>query len=607
MDLISACAKQNRSSKSKCHKVWRALVSCAEEVLASGRGATIEKLGTVTYISRSVREGTWTGHRGCVFVMDPKFARAFSVVQRATPQRSFLAPAVSISSARVGHTAGVDHDYTRVALGAIVDWIGHKVCSGSNLCLPFGRVGTLVGKERTLSFAFADGFRLPKMMAVQDKYDRDVRRILATIEVKGKADPHEPRGGEHTSTARPETSPPRGCGRANEKSTTKHRTQEPHSCRKARNSSRSGSARSETGSEPLPLSARSSVLASHRRHSHRDGHGAEPTSVDTADPVIAGDLRRGTASRPRQRGTRNCQDSMSEEPEAPSPRPMITGAGAVVAGGPRTKRETATAAAAARVDSRAVGNVGDISPGTAKKVLPHFLAIGNPGSQALVAKEGAEIVQRQARRQRARIINRFAKVKAANLLLDEKEVDETKKRQASNTTAGAAYQERGQAKWQAYEERHAEERKRLRDYLAAVKASGLGGQAEAQKAARDEKRSLEFMKDNPDPGRAYPCRVEYDIDKEQAWRKAWCADLEKQVELKQRLEGGIRKAEASRDRVRAAQLDAAIKADRRREMEVKRLDRERINKDWDTQVSSFAHPEGGGRRVQNIILDKIVR
>lgn len=51
-----------------------------------------------------------------------------------------------------------------------------------------------------------------------------------------------------------------------------------------------------------------------------------------------------------------------------------------------------------------------------------------------------------------------------------------------------------------------------------------------------------------------------------------------QIELKRRLEGGIRNAEVSRDRVRAAQLDAAIKADRRREMEVKRLDRERINK-----------------------------
>ncbi|CAM9112823.1 unnamed protein product [Ectocarpus sp. 4 AP-2014] len=588
MDLISACAKQNRSSKSKYHRVWRALVSCAEEVLASGRGATIEKLGTVTYISRSVREGTWTGHRGCVFVMDPKFSRAFSVVQRAPPQRSLLAPAVSISSARVGHSAGVDHDYTRVALGAIVDWIGRRVCSGSHLSLPFGRVGTLVGKEWTLSFVFADEFRLPKTTAVQGKYDRDVRRILAAIEAKVKVDPHEPPGGEHTSTTRPETSPSRGYGGANKKSASENGSQEPHSWRKATNSSRSGSARSGIGSEPL-LSARSLLLSSYGRNSGGNARGAEPTSVDAADPAAAGDVRRGTASRLRQRGTRNCQDSLSEEPEAPTPRPMITGAAAVVAGGPRTKRKTAAAvAAAARVDNRAQGNKGDISPGTAKKVLPHFLAIGNPGSQALVAKEGAEIAR-----------DRFAKIKAANLLLDQKEVDETKKRQARATTTGA----RGarQAKWQAYDERHTEERKRLRDYLTAVKAT------EAQKAARDEKRSLEFMKDNPDPGRAYPCRVEYDIDKEQAWRKAWCADLEKQVELKQRLEGGIRKAEASRDRVRAAQLDAAIKADRRRELEVKRSDRERINKDWDTQVSSFAHPEGGGRRVQNVILDKIVR
>ncbi|CAM9502627.1 unnamed protein product, partial [Hapterophycus canaliculatus] len=127
------------------------------------------------------------------------------------------------------------------------------------------------------------------------------------------------------------------------------------------------------------------------------------------------------------------------------------------------------------------------------------------------------------------------------------------------------------AKWKEYEERHAEERKRLRDYLAA-------GQAEAQKAAKEAKRSGDFMKENPDPGRAYPCRVEYDIDKEQAWRKAWCADLEEQIELKQKLEGRIRKAEEARDRLWSAQLGAAIKADRRREMKVKRLDRERISK-----------------------------
>lgn len=233
----------------------------------------------------------------------------------------------------------------------------------------------------------------------QGKYDRDVRRILAVIEAKEKVDPREPPGGEHTSTTRPETSPSRRCGGGDQKSTTKHRSQEPHSWRKARNSSRSGSARSGTGSEPLHLSARSSALSSCRRNSDGNGHGAESASVDAVDPAAVGDVRRGTASRPRQQGTRNCQGSLSEEPEAPTPRPMITGAAAVVAGGPRTKREPVTVAASASVNDRGAGNEGDISPGTAKKVLPHFLAIGNPGNQALVAKEGAEIVQRQVRGQ----------------------------------------------------------------------------------------------------------------------------------------------------------------------------------------------------------------
>lgn len=44
MELVSACAKQNRSSKTKYRKVWRALVSCTEGVLASGRGAIIDKV-----------------------------------------------------------------------------------------------------------------------------------------------------------------------------------------------------------------------------------------------------------------------------------------------------------------------------------------------------------------------------------------------------------------------------------------------------------------------------------------------------------------------------------------------------------------------------------
>ena len=46
-----------------------------------------------------------------------RFSRTFSVLQRHCPPRALLAPAVPISCARIGHTAGVDHDYTRVALG----------------------------------------------------------------------------------------------------------------------------------------------------------------------------------------------------------------------------------------------------------------------------------------------------------------------------------------------------------------------------------------------------------------------------------------------------------------------------------------------------------
>ncbi|CAM9997859.1 unnamed protein product [Scytosiphon promiscuus] len=573
MELISACAKQNRSSKSKYRKVWRALVSCTEGVLASGRGVILEKLGTVTYLSRSLREGTWTGHKGCTFVMNPKFARTFGVLQRTPPQRSLLAPAVPVSSARVSHTAGVDHDYTRIALAAIMDAIGRRISSGSKLCLPFGRVGSLIVKERTLSFVFAEGFRRPREnpAAIEDKYDGDVRRIMATLEAKSKsARVVTPLSSGRATTARPETSSPSSTSDA-AGGARSGRTSDKEANISAR-SSRSG-----IDSNPMLLSVRSLTAG---------GGASRPGLVEMA-------ARAGTGTRSRRQCAREFRDPMPEEQVAPHPPPMIAGAAAMVAGGPmhHGKRVAAAAGGAGGAASDDLTEVGahagtigqesdDVSPRTAKKVLPHFLAIGNPGSQALIAKEGAGIVQKQAR-------DRFAKVKAANLLLDDKELEETKKRQ--------------HAKWKEYEERHAEERKRLRDYLVAVK-----GQAEAQKAAKEAKKAGEFMKANPDPGRAYPCRVEYDIDKEQAWRKAWCSDLEEQIELKQRLEGRIRKAEVARDRLWSAQLGAAIKADRRREMKVKRLDREKISKDWATQVSSFAHPEGGGRRAPAIILDKIV-
>eukprot|EP00752_Nemacystus_decipiens_P012315 g10919.t2 len=260
----------------------------------------------------------------------------------------------------------------------------------------------------------------------------------------------------------------------------------------------------------------------------RNGTASEPALVSVRTGTGgSGSFKEAPVRSGRQRATASRGASL-EVPETPTPRMTIAGAAAMVAGGRSVRDEEVTRIAhetVPRDKGRAGGRDGDISPRTAKKVLPHFLAIGNPGSQALVPKEGAEIVQKQ------------------------------------------------HAKWEEYEARQTEERKRLRDYLAAVKE-----QAESQKAARADKKSGEFMEDNPDPGRAYPCRFEYDIVKEQAWRKAWCEDLEKQIELKRRLERGIRHAEASRDRVRAAQLDAAVKADRRREMKVMRLDKERINK-----------------------------
>lgn len=80
---------------------------------------------------------------------------------------------------------------------------------------------------------------------------------------------------------------------------------------------------------------------------------------------------------------------------AVKPAPMIAGAAAMVAGGPAVPKKVVTAK---KVESTVTPASSDeVSPRTAKKVLPHFLAIGNPGSQALVPKEGAEMVQRQAR------------------------------------------------------------------------------------------------------------------------------------------------------------------------------------------------------------------
>lgn len=42
--FLSACAKRDRGSQAEYRRVWDAVVSCTEGVLASGRGAVIEQV-----------------------------------------------------------------------------------------------------------------------------------------------------------------------------------------------------------------------------------------------------------------------------------------------------------------------------------------------------------------------------------------------------------------------------------------------------------------------------------------------------------------------------------------------------------------------------------
>lgn len=113
----------------------------------------------------------------------------------------------------------------------------------------------------------------------------------------------------------------------------------------------------------------------------------------------AGSARPAAARSQRQGGPAG-SGALLKRPETPASRATIAGAAAIVAGGRIAPDEAATQATdktALGTRGRNSGSYGDVSPRTAKKVLPHFLAIGNPGSQALVAKEGAEIVQKQVR------------------------------------------------------------------------------------------------------------------------------------------------------------------------------------------------------------------
>lgn len=218
----------------------------------------------------------------------------------------------------------------------------------------------------------------------QDKYDNDVRRILTALEA-GKKDSKAASlvGSARTNTARPETCPGRDAGGRTAggaggyaNSDTTPRRHAPLSVRTGGGSSRS---RNGTAPEPVILSVRSCALS---------GAGG------------AGGARAAHA-RSRRQGAPAGRDASLRGPETPTPRMTIAGAGAMVAGGPRAGDDEVTRARDKTVPGakgKAGTPDGDVSPRTAKKVLPHFLAIGNPGSQALVAKEGAEIVQKQVKR-----------------------------------------------------------------------------------------------------------------------------------------------------------------------------------------------------------------
>ena len=242
------------------------------------------------------------------------------------------------------------------------------------------------------------------LLPSQNKYDSDVRRILTAIDARREAGSTESLAGPAgPNPTRPETCPQptadRPTARGGQAQTSKGGSTGRSNALRSGGKRRSSSSRgggggggggSRTASDPSLLSVRSST--------RQPGAGG----VARTRPVSVDDAAGGpAAARPRRGGAPASRGALHEGPETPTPRPMIAGSAAMVAGGRKTARNKAPQAAGlgkavfaaeGRLDA---GGGGVISPSTAKKVLPHFLAIGNPGSQALVPKEGAEIVQRQ--------------------------------------------------------------------------------------------------------------------------------------------------------------------------------------------------------------------
>ncbi|CAM9796651.1 unnamed protein product [Ascophyllum nodosum] len=615
--LLSARAKRDSASLTTYSKVWTALVSCAEDVLDTGRGVIFPELGTVTFVvSRSRRGDERAGHAGCLFMANPKFLRTFSVVERHPPGRGPpLAPAVLISPARVSFAAGVNHDCARFTIASIVDEIGCRALSGANLRLPFGRIGSLVVNNRALRFAFGKKFgprRVPP--PPKDEYDNHVRRILAGL-ADARRQPRSPRSPLEaprfrqdrprisSSSAALVATDGRGC-LARVAATSGGRARE------------RGDVCPEAGVFLRPATSTRSVVSCGNRRGEIVGAGTSGRSrhgkLSTATTEPTGSCESSVRGRPSARGADTRSSSSlcccSSSPLVYDPgfgatiplggRSTLAGSAAIVAGGQAVSAKRAQsvgglAVAVAEPSPREVGmssEKGGVSrPATMKKYhLPPFLALERSGSLALAAREGPEIVQRQARA-------RFEKLRAANRLLDSKDDAEMRSRQTRN--------------WKQHQLRDADDKRRRKDQLIALKA-----QIESKKQERELKRTSDLKAILPALGRAFPCRSGYGLYKEAAAarRNAWCRDLDAQVEHKRRLEAEKKQAKVDHELVWANNIKAAINAQRGRELRVRERERAIVHGALEEQVNDMmSAAEGEGekrrRRTQTVILDKIAR
>lgn len=242
-----------------------------------------------------------------------------------------------------------------------------------------------------------------------------MRRILSGLEAKGKVDASVASTHRRHDPGRPITAPsiaqaPTEVGKGTDVSSRRHQEGEVETTIQGEGflpsptrSAQSGVNSNRTDIRRRPVTAVASVGS--RLHRCGSDHG-------------------GGSSRPRRKdnGTSrsDCASSLApahgafDQALPGRAKGLLAGAAAMVVGGPRASETVSPLpkAAVGRSSDRVGGRGGEapddggndgedgvLSPRAAKKVLPHFLAIGNPGSQALVPKEGADIVNRQARQQ----------------------------------------------------------------------------------------------------------------------------------------------------------------------------------------------------------------